>query len=132
METHVGYQLRRASAYMMADLGARLEPSGLRPTEAAILLVIHANQGCQQGAVGDLLGIKPANMVPIIARLVKQGLVSRARADGRSHALSLTETGRTLAARVTDLLDNHEAAIQSRLDRGSLDGLLGSLTLLRG
>lgn len=132
MEAHLGYQLRRASALLMADLGTRLAPTGLRPTEAAVLLVIRANSGCQQGAIGELLGIKPANMVPLISRLMKQGLVDRTRADGRSHALSLTPAGRTRTATVNQLLNRHDAAIQSRLDRQSLSGLLASLATLRG
>ena len=131
LESHLGYQLRRASALLMADLGTRLAPTGLRPTEVAVLLVIRANKGCQQGAVGELLGIKPANMVPLIARLVKQGLVDRARADGRSHSLSLTPLGRARATAVNELLDRHDSAIQSRLDRQSLAGLLASLVKLR-
>jgi DNA-binding MarR family transcriptional regulator len=115
----------------MADLGTRLAPSGLRPTEVTVLLVIRANSGCPQGAVGDLLGIKPANMVPLIARLVKQGLVERTRADGRSHALALTPAGRARATSVNRLLERHDAAMESRLDRQSLTGLLACLASLR-
>lgn len=131
LEAHVGYQLRRASVLAMADLDTRLAPTGLRPTEVSVLLVIRANRGCQQGAVGELLGIKPANMVPLIAGLVKQGLVERARADGRSHALSLTALGRARAAAVDDLLHRHDSALQSRLDKQALECLLTSLAKLR-
>ena len=132
LAARLGYQLRRASVLMMADLGTRLAPTGLRPTEVTILLLIGANPGCQQGEVAELLGIRPANMVPLIAGLVKQGLVDRARADGRSHALSLTPKGRTRAAAVNKLLDRHETAFQSRLDKQALTGLLASLATLRG
>ena len=38
-----------------------------RQLGAFVLLVISANAGCQQGAIGELLGIKSANMVPLIA-----------------------------------------------------------------
>lgn len=131
LETHLGYQLRRASALVMADLGTRLAPTGLRPTEVAVLLVIRANSGRQQGAVGELLGIKPANMVPLVMRLVKRGLVDRAKADGRSHALSLTPLGRTRATAVNQLLERHDSAIQSRLGRQSLPALLAALETLR-
>lgn len=132
LEAHLGYQLRRASVLAMTDLGTRLASTGLRPTEVAVLLVIRANSGCQQGAIGELLGIKPANMVPLIARLVSQGLVDRAKADGRSHALSLTQAGRTRVAAVNQLLEQHESAIQSRLDQQSISRLFASLAALRG
>lgn len=131
LEAHLGYQLRRTSALMMAELGARLARTGMRPAETAVLLLIRANAGCQQGAVGALLGIKPANMVPLAARLVKQGLVERTRADGRTHALSLTRRGRVRAAVVSRLLDSHEKAFQSRLDRRAFKGLLAAMATLR-
>lgn len=131
LEDRLGYQLRRASALLMAELGRLLAPTGLRPTEVSVLLVIRANEGCQQGAIGELLGIKPTNMVPLTARLVKGGLVDRGRADGRSHALSLTAAGRAMATTVSRLVDQHEAAIQSRLDPPTRDHLIDSLTRLR-
>jgi DNA-binding MarR family transcriptional regulator len=132
MAGRLGYQLRRVSVLMMADLGDRLAPTGLRPAEVTILLLIKANAGCRQGEVGDMLGIKRANMVPLIAHLVKNGLVTRDRADGRSLALSLTPKGQTRAAAVNKLLDQHETAFQSLLDKKALAGLLASLAKLRG
>jgi DNA-binding MarR family transcriptional regulator len=132
LESRLGYQLRRASALLMADLGARLAPMQLRPTEVAVLFVIRVNPGCQQGTVAELLGIKPANMVPLIGRLVKQGLVDRARADGRSHALSLTPKGSARADAVDRLLEIHDSEFQSKLDRPELNRLFASLATLRG
>lgn len=132
MSTRLGYQLRRASVLMMAELGAALAPQHLRPAEAAILLLIGANPGCRQGEVGESLGILRANMVALVAGLVEQGLVKRARADGRSHALSLTAKGNARAGMINQLLDRQEAAFQSRLDSRSLANLLESLTRLRG
>lgn len=131
LEHHLGYQLRRTSVLLMSELGAQLAPVGLRPAEVTVLLVIRANAGCQQGAIGELLGIKSANMVPLIAGLVKRGLVAKAKADGRSHSLSLTPAGRAKVAAVSQLLDRHDSAMLSRLDRQSLAGLLATLTKLR-
>ncbi len=132
LSARLGYVLRRVSVLMMADLGTRLEPTGLRPAEVTILLLIGANAGCQQGEVGEMLGIKRANMVPLISGLVEKGLVDRARADGRSHALSLTAKGRASAAMINKLLDRHEAVFLSKLDRKALAGLLTALEALRG
>jgi DNA-binding MarR family transcriptional regulator len=132
MATRLGYQLRRVSVLMMADLGASLAPTGLRPTEGTILLLIGANAGCRQGEVAQALGIKRANMVPLIAGLIRKGLVARARADGRSHALTLTPAGRAKTAAFSKLLDKQEAQFQSRLDQKSVAGLLAALASLRG
>jgi DNA-binding MarR family transcriptional regulator len=132
LAVRLGYQLRRVSVLMMADLVAQLAPTGLRPAEITILLLVGANPGCRQGEVGEALGIKRANMVPLVARLVDSGLVARAHADGRSHALSLTVKGNTRVAAIKMLLDQHEAEFRSRLSAGELAGLLKSLSKLRG
>ena len=132
MAARLGYQLRRVSVLMMADLGTRLASLGLRPAEVSILLIIGANAGCRQGEVGEALGIKPANMVALVASLIKQGFVARARADGRSHALSLTPKGRARTVAVNKLMDQHESAFGSRLNQKSLNGLLAALVTLRG
>lgn len=90
----LGYQLRRASSVMMADLARELGAFDLRPAEVTTLLVIGDNPGCSQTEVGQVLGIKRANMVPIVSRLMDRGLVDREKADGRSHARRLVEQGR--------------------------------------
>jgi DNA-binding MarR family transcriptional regulator len=128
----LGYQLRRVSVAMMADLSVKLVPLGLRPAEATILLLVGANPGCQQGEIGEALGIKRANMVPLIARLVDAGLVARARADGRSHAISLTARGVGKVAAVNKVLDRQEAQFHASLDSRSLANLLKALATLRG
>jgi DNA-binding MarR family transcriptional regulator len=128
----LGYQLRRVSAAMMADLSVKLVPLGLRPAEATILLLVGANPGCQQGEIGEALGIKRANMVPLIARLVDAGLVARARADGRSHAISLTSRGVGKVAAVNKVLDRQEAQFHASLEARSMASLLKALATLRG
>lgn len=117
---------------MMADLEAHLAPTGLRPAELTILLLIEVNPGCRQGEVGEMLGIKRSNMVPLIAGLIGKGLVMRERTDGRSTALSLTAKGRAMAQSGNRLIDRHEAAFLTRLDKKALAGLLASLTALNG
>lgn len=132
LAARLGYQLRRVSVLMMADLGASLAPTGLRPTEGAVLLLIGANARCRQGEVGEALGIQRANMVPLVAGLIDKGLVARAPADGRSHALTLTAAGRAKAAAFNKVMDSQEAAFQSRLDRKVLTTLMVALSTLRG
>lgn len=131
MEMRLGYQLRRASMALMSDLAARLEPLELRPVEATILLLIGSNPGCRQGEIAESLGIKKANMVPLMAALVDSGLVDRARADGRTHALSLTARGAAKVTALNRVLDRHEAVFRSALGSKALAALLQSLVVLR-
>ncbi|ENN89742.1 transcriptional regulator protein [Rhizobium freirei PRF 81] len=109
LETLLGYQLRRASNVMMAELGSRLQAIELRPVEASILTLIDANPGCTQSDLGRSLGIQRANMVPLMVGLTKAGLVDRAPVGGRSQALRLTRTGIERLETVRAIIEAHEA-----------------------
>lgn len=104
-----GYLLRRASAALMARLAARLARLSLRPAEASVLLVIGANPGITQSEVGRMLDIASANMAPLAARLTDRQLIVRDRADGRSHDLKLSESGRRLMQRARRVMEVLEA-----------------------
>jgi len=131
LDSLLGYQLRRASAVMMADLARELGDLELRPAEVTALLVIGENAGCSQTEVGQVLGIKRANMVPIVSRLMDRGLVDREKADGRSHALSLTEAGQATARDALDRIARHEQRFSALFDPATLEALFAALPLIR-
>lgn len=131
LENRLGYQLRRASAVMMADLGRLLAPLDLTPAEATILILIGANPGCSQSGVGRSLGINRANMVPLIAALLKQGMVEKAPLDGRSQALTLTSAGRAKVEAAQRIIDKHEARFQALLHGSNRDALIAALHAIR-
>lgn len=106
--SRLGYRLRRSSSAMMATLGAALELVGLRPVEATILLTIGANPGCIQSDIGRMLGIKRANMVPLITGLIQKDLVQKSPVDGRSFALSLTAEGEDVRSEADAIMSAHE------------------------
>lgn len=106
--SRLGYRLRRSSSAMMATLGAGLELVGLRPVEATILLTIGANPGCIQSDIGRMLGIKRANMVPLITGLIQKDLVQKSPVDGRSFALCLTAQGEDARSEADAIMSAHE------------------------
>ncbi len=106
--SRLGYRLRRSSSAMMATLGAALELVGMRPVEATILLTIGANPGCIQSDIGRMLGIKRANMVPLITGLIQKNLVQKSPVDGRSFALSLTAEGEDVRGEADAIMSAHE------------------------
>lgn len=108
IEDLLGYQLRRASLVTLAALSDAFEALGLRLTEAMILRFVEANAGCNQAEIGRALGVKRTNMVPIVGGLVEAGLISRTAADGRTHALHLTEAGAQLHGEIARLTLEHE------------------------
>jgi len=128
MAHRLGYLLRRASSAMMADLGGALTPFGVSPVEATVLAVIGANPGCTQSDIARLLGIKRANMVPIVSRLGAEGLVEKTPMNGRSSALRLTAAGESRHRAVEAAMDRHEARFEAMLAGRDIDGLRATLT----
>jgi DNA-binding MarR family transcriptional regulator len=109
----VGYHLRRASSVFGSDFSRAVGGEGLRQVPFAILSVIAASPGIRQGAAGEALGIKRANMVVLINELVEAGYVDRSPAedDRRAIALDLTSKGRATLTTATTRLIAHEDEI---------------------
>jgi len=111
----LGYHLRRLSVLVMADFAEALAPLGLKPAEACVLYAVAAGAGLTQSDIGKMLGIARANMAPLIAGLMKRGLVERDRVDGRSQALRLSEAGEAARAAAWAANLAHEERMFGRL-----------------
>lgn len=96
----LGYQLRRASVALMAELARNLAAFDLTIVEATILVTIEANPLATQSDIARALGLKRANTPKHILKLESLGLVDRVQVDGRSQGLKITAYGRELAASV--------------------------------
>jgi DNA-binding MarR family transcriptional regulator len=110
-----GYLLRRASAASLAELNQRLAGLQLRHTDVSLLLLIEANPGITQSDAGRILDVQRANMVPFIARLEAQNLISRRQVDGRSQGLSLTSDGEELTNKARVVIEAYEAELLGRV-----------------
>ncbi|WP_242127225.1 MarR family transcriptional regulator [Sphingobium sp. Sx8-8] len=128
--SRLGYLLRRASTVMMADLGERLAVVGLRPVEATILILVGAHPGCIQSDVGRVLGIKRANMAPLISALAAKGLLEKSPVDGRSLALTLTPSGEAAKVEAEAVMDAHEARFEAMLASRDAASLRTALALI--
>lgn len=113
----VGYVLRRAQLSVFDDFIRSCEQHGLRPAQFSALVLIEANPGRSQREIAAALGIQRPNFVSMMDGFEKRGLARRRRsqADRRSHALELTEAGRTLLAEAKATVFDHEARITVRL-----------------
>ena len=130
ISSRLGYLLRRASAAMMADLGAALAEIDLRPVEGTILILVGANPGCIQSDLGRMLGIKRANMVPLVSALATRGYIEKSPVDGRSLALSLTAQGEQARLAVETLMDVHESRFERLLAGRDESALRRALALI--
>lgn len=123
----LGYHIRRLSQLVMGDLAERLEPFELRPTEASVLFVIAATPGATQSDIGRMLGVKRANMAPMVAALEARGLVNRSAVDGRSQALRLTAEGEAVRTRALDASYENERRVFASLSDADRAALIGKL-----
>lgn len=125
----VGYRLRRASAVFASDFAVTLEGTGLRQVPMGILAVVADNPGINQGAVGRLLGIKRANMVPLINELIEAGLVVRKTdpTDRRAFTLDMSAQGKRTLTECVARIKAHEERLLSGFTDGEKATLLDLL-----
>ena len=69
----IGYNLRRAEAAMMQDFVRALGELGITPGQFGTLVLIDANSGLNQTALGNALGIDRSTVVSVIDRLEARG-----------------------------------------------------------
>jgi DNA-binding MarR family transcriptional regulator len=125
-----GYLLQRASSAALSELNDRLGDLNVRHADVSLLLLIQANPGITQSQAGRMLDIQRANMVPLVARLKKRGLIQSKPVDGRSRAIRLTETGRTLVEKSFAIVQAFERDLVGRVPaklRGDIKPMLLAL-----
>ena len=113
LNRHLGYFLRRLQIWVFHDFIQTLAPVKVRPAQYSVLLVIEANPGWSQAAIGQMLGIERARLARLLHELERRKWVSRRASgtDGRSHSLYLTEDGGKVLVKIKRLAERHEAKL---------------------
>lgn len=132
LEQSVGYLLRQAQLAVFADFVRYQSGPVTTPGKFGLLLVIGRHPGRTQGELGDALGIRRTNLVPVLDHFEKLGLVQRAPClrDRRANRLFLTRSGQAVLERAGAAQQKHEARITELLGetgRRKLMELLGKL-----
>ncbi|MGD0333719.1 MAG: MarR family winged helix-turn-helix transcriptional regulator [Xanthobacteraceae bacterium] len=111
LNDHVGYFLRRLQVALFKDFMRTLAPMDVRPAQYSVLILIAANPGRSQAAIGRALGIERARLARMLHELERRKWIERlaAAGDGRSHSLFLTGAGGKALARIKALSARHEA-----------------------
>lgn len=130
LECLLGYQLRRASQTMLADLGVELAKLDVKVTEMSALMIIGANPGITQSEVSRILAIQRANMVPLVTQLEKRGAICKAVATGRAQALRLTPAGRRLMRQCQKLITAHENRFLNDISKAERETLIETVRLV--
>ncbi len=113
------YRIAQAIDFMLKNWA---EARGLTCTQLqALLFLTHARPGVRTiGGLADRLLCTPATASVLVDALERKGLAyrSQAREDRRRVAISLTQTGQSMAADVEGVLDELEAIV-AELDPGT-------------
>jgi DNA-binding MarR family transcriptional regulator len=127
---HVGYFLRRLQVAVFSNFIRTLEPLDVRPAQYSVLVLIAANPGRSQSAIGQALNIERARLARMLHELERRKWIERRAApdDRRSHSLFLTEPGVKALARIRGLAARHEERMVELIGR---DRRLLLLDLLR-
>lgn len=98
----VGYNLRRAYVHVHQRSADQFRALGLSAAEFSVLVLVDSNRHVTQRRLCDALAVSPPNMVGLLYRLKRRGLIERHRDadDRRTWLLSSTTAGTRLVATV--------------------------------
>lgn len=105
LDSLIGYNLRRAHAVQKQRFAAVFGPFGIRPVTLSVLAAIRDHPNVKPAELGELLNIKRANMVPLLAELGGRGLIARRQSmsDRRAQLVTLTGAGKKLLERLLEI-----------------------------
>ncbi len=113
----MGYMLRQGQLFVYQDFFQSLASEHIRPPQFSICEVVSRNPGIRPSDVAAAIGVKRANLVPLVTALEERGLLTRSSAatDRRAQSLHLTEEGQTRLAHWRSLILPHENRLAERL-----------------
>lgn len=117
---------QREGYRQLSDL---LRPLGLTPSQAEVLRVLAESEPLSLVDLGDLLVCETGSPSRLVNGLVESGAVARERSprDRRMITLSLTERGRELAGKVSDLEQHYYREIDAALQGEAMDAAIDAL-----
>ncbi|MEY2803022.1 MAG: Multidrug resistance operon repressor [Pseudomonadota bacterium] len=129
LESLLGYNARRASLVIIEQFVREMAEFDLRPVDFSVLSVIHHNPGVTSRQLCAALAILPPNLVGLVRRLEKRGLIQRQPhpQDGRAVGLYPTESGRILMQQAEARATALERRVAQSLSEQEQDQLIGLL-----
>ncbi len=113
----IGSHLRRAESAVFERFQRIVADKSITPSEFGIMLLVYENEGLSQSDLSKAIRADRSTIVALIDRFEERDLVRRTPSpfDRRSHALRLTEQGRSVMDCLIPRVHQHEREIVSRL-----------------
>lgn len=125
------HELQRVFAY---DRSNPLLGVNLTMTQLKIVMILSLRGGATGHELSEAMGVSPATITGIIARLTAQNLVARHEdpTDRRIRRIALTTAGRQLIDGLVSAGADHQARLLQRLSLADLSTVERALTLILG
>jgi DNA-binding MarR family transcriptional regulator len=125
----VGYNARRAALHLIEAFMQSMAAYGLRPVEFSVLSVVVHNPGVTSSQLSQALDLLAPNLVRLVQRLERRGLLRRQRAptDRRAIGLYATDRGARLLKNAQSAALNSEQHMLAHLSAEEKDTLIGLL-----
>jgi DNA-binding MarR family transcriptional regulator len=132
LDAQIGYNLRRASTLALNDFAIEMADAGLRPVTYGMLALIDEKPGINAAELCRLLGMKSANMAPLLAELEERCLIERDghAEDRRVQVLRLTGAAKAAMPAWRRQVRRHEDRFLQRLTKKDRATLLRLLRLI--
>jgi DNA-binding MarR family transcriptional regulator len=133
-EHRVGHLLRRAYYRAKSNTNRLLKGMGVTPMQAASVMTLQGHGALSQAELGRAIGMEPANVHGLVARLKKLGLigVEAHPTDQRQVRVALSPLGEQYAVQLAQLSAQSAAETLEPLtpaERDRLMELLGRIAL---
>jgi DNA-binding MarR family transcriptional regulator len=98
IESFIGYNARRAAAYVFSLYYDNMASYGLKPVEFTVLSLVMHNPGVTSRQICQAIAVQAPNLVKVVAKLDERGWLTRHKHshDARAIGLHLTAEGRKL------------------------------------
>lgn len=118
LEGLLGYQVQRSNILVIEDARRVLAAYGITPAKLTALLLIRANPGCDQTALGRALDINRSSAMNLVNFLVERGFLERRQGrDLRTNALHLLPGADARISEMAESLRESDARVSERLTR---------------
>src|SRR5262245_51686379 len=117
LDQHLGYVLRRAQLAGFEAFHRATERQDITPARYTALVIIGANPGLKQSALGAALGTARSGAMMLADWMEKRGLVERRSmpGDARAWGLYLTRAGESKLAELNRKVRANDARFAARL-----------------
>lgn len=130
LEPLVGFHLVRTANLALKIVNTQYGDLRIRHPDAATMMVIEANAGITQSAIGRMLRMERSNVVPIVARLTERGWIDRQPGNGKTIRLFLSPEGKAAMPQIHAATRAGEQAIAAGVGEAGYAALLEHLRLI--